>query len=156
MMPEWERQLPAAAKVNFLVTPLPSEALASLMALVFPLRSAPLWTFWFCARFLCHGFFSSPISVWAWAYGAALFSVKLWVRGSRAAFDLVFSPLPLLILPWERRWPFRLASQTLDASLLICALLFLPRGWEIFWASAKMQRVFRRSRIERDGFLVRH
>ena len=137
---------------------LAREALAFFLALVFPLLPAPVWSSsWFCVRFLCHGIFSSPISVWAWACGAALISVKQWVRVSRAALDLVFSPLRLLILLLEWRWPFRLASQTLDASSLIYALLFLPRGWEIFWASVTgMRRVFRRSRIDRGGFLVRH
>src|SRR6266496_1523142 len=85
------RQLPAGWEGTFLVTPLPREALASLMALVFPLPSAPLWISWFCVRFLCHGIFSSPISVWAWACGAALISVKLWVRASRAALALALS-----------------------------------------------------------------
>jgi len=155
-VPESELQLPAAAAVNSLVAPLPREALASLVALVFPLRSAPFWISWFCVRFLCHEIFSSPISVWAWACGAALISVKLWVRVFRGASDLVFSPLRLLILLLEWRWPFRFASQMLDASSLICALLFLPRGWEIFWVSATMRRASRLDRIDRGGFLVRH
>ena len=58
------RQLPAAVEVNFLVTPLPREALAFFVALVFPLLSVPVWLFSsFCVRFLSCAISSSPISV---------------------------------------------------------------------------------------------
>ena len=102
------RQLPAAVEVSFLVTrrPLPREALAFLPALVFPLLSAPVWisqSSWFCAPFLSRWTSSSPISVWAWVSGDVLISVKRLVRASRAALDLVFSPLGLLVLLVE--WP---------------------------------------------------
>ena len=131
------RQLPAAMEVSFLVTghPLPREVLASLLAWAFLLLSPPVRIFrlsCFCARFLSCAISSSPISVWVLAYDAPLISAKLWVRASRAASDLAFSPLRLLILLLEWRWPFRVAWQTLDASSLIYALLFLPRGWETF------------------------
>jgi hypothetical protein len=58
-------QLPAVAVVNFQVKRrlLPREALASLLALVFPLPSAPLWISCFCVRFLSRGISSSPTSV---------------------------------------------------------------------------------------------
>ena len=93
------RQLPAAVEVSFLVTPhpLPREALASLPVLVFPLLSAPVWisqSSWSCAPFLSRGTSSSPISVWAWAYDAALISAKHWARASRAALVLVFYRRP--------------------------------------------------------------
>jgi len=118
------RQLPAAVEVSSLVTrrPLPREAPAFLLALVFPVLSAPVWisrSSWSRAPFLSRGTSSSPISVWALACGAALISMKRRARASRAAPPLVFSPLRLLILLLEWRWPFRLASQTLDASSLI-------------------------------------
>ncbi len=151
------RQLPAAVEVSFLLTPhpLPHEASASLPALVFPVLSAPVWisrSSWSCAPFLSRGTSSSPISVWALAYDAALISAKHRTRASRAASALVFSPLRLLILPLEWPWAFRLASQTLDASSLTYSLLFLPRGSEIFLVSERTCRVSRLTRIERGGF----
>ena len=69
--------------------------------------------------------------------------MKLWVRVSRAALDLMFSPLRSLILLLESRWPFRLASETLDASSLIDSLLSLPLGLEIFLVSEKVWRASR-------------
>src|SRR5712672_157347 len=97
------RPLPEAA-ANFLVRPLPREALAFFVALVFPLLSALVWLFSsFCVRFLSCAI--SLISVWAWACGAALISTKLQVRASRAELNSVFSPLRLLILLLEWRWP---------------------------------------------------
>src|SRR5437660_4371498 len=60
------RQLPAAVEVNFLVTPLPREALASLLAWAFLLLSPPVWIFRlsrFCVRFPSCAISSSPISV---------------------------------------------------------------------------------------------
>jgi len=111
------------AAANFLVIPLLHEALAFFVALVFPLLSVPVWLFSsFCVPFLSRAISSSPIS--AWACGAALISAKLLVRASRAALALVFSPLRLLILLLEWRWPFRVASQPLDASSLICSSFF--------------------------------
>lgn len=94
-------QLPAVAVVNFQVTRrlLPREALASLLALVFPLLSPPVWMFsWFCVRFLSRGIFSSPISVWALACDAALIWVRRWPRASRVASDLALALLPRWIL----------------------------------------------------------
>ena len=93
------RPLPEAA-ANFLVIPLPDEALAFFVALLFPLLLPPVWLFSsFCARFLSCAI--SLISVWAWACGAVLISVKRLARASRAALALVFSHLPFLfpILP---------------------------------------------------------
>jgi len=112
--------------------------LAFFLALALPLLFLPasISQFsWFCVRFLFHAIFSSLISVWAWACDAALISAKLWVLASRAALDLMFSPLRSLILLLESRWPSRLASETLDASSLIYSLLSLPLGLEIFLVS---------------------
>ena len=95
------QQLPAVAVVNFQVTRrlLPREALAFLLALVFPLRSAPVWLFsWFCVRSLSRGISSSPTSVWALACDAALISAKLLVRASRGASDLALALLLRSIL----------------------------------------------------------
>jgi len=145
------------AAVNFLVISLLREALAFFVALVFPLLSAPVWLFSsFCVPFLSRAISSSPISAWAWACGAALISAKLLVRASCAALALVFSPLRLLILLLEWRWPFRVASQPLDASWLIYPLLFFLRGSEIFLVSERTRRVSRLIRIERGGFLGLH
>ena len=96
-------QLPAVAVVNFQVKSrlLPREALASLLALVFPLRFAPVWIFRlsrFCVRFLSRGISSSPTSVWALACDAALISAKLLVRASRGASDLALALLLRSIL----------------------------------------------------------
>ena len=96
-------QLPAVAVVNFQVTRrlLPREALASLLALVFPLLCPPVWIFrlsCFCVRFLSRGISSSPTSVWALACDAALISAKLLVRASRGASDLALALLPRWIL----------------------------------------------------------
>ena len=94
-------QLPAVAVVNFQVKRrlLPRETLASLLALVFPLRSAPVWLLsCFCVRFLSRGISSSPTSVWALACDAALISAKLLVRASRGASDLALALLPRSIL----------------------------------------------------------
>jgi len=144
--------------------PLLREALAFFLASVFPLLSAPVWLFsWFCVRFLFRAISSSPISVWVWACGAALISVKRSARASRAASALVFSQ-PALAFPILRRlallaeWPWALflASQTFDASSLICWLLSLRRGSEIFWASERAWRLPRLTWIDRAGFLARY
>ena len=93
---ESARRLPEEV-ANFLVTPLPGEALAFFVALVFPLLLPPVWLFSsFCAPFLSCAI--SLISVWAWACGAALISVRRWPRASRAASDLALAPLPRWIL----------------------------------------------------------
>jgi hypothetical protein len=68
-VPASARQLPAAVKVSFLVTrrPLPREAPAFLLALVFPLLSAPVSVSqfsWVYVRSLSRGISSLPISVW--------------------------------------------------------------------------------------------
>ncbi len=137
--------------------PLLREALAFFLALVFPLLSALVCLFAsFCVRFLFRGVSSSPISVWAWACGAALISVKHRVLASRPALDLVFSPLRLLILLLEWRWPLRLASQTFDASSLICLLLSLRRGSEIFLASERAWGVSHFAQLRRENFFVLH
>lgn len=93
------RQLPAAVEASFLVTrrPVPREALAFSLALVFPLLSAPVWicrSSWFCVLFLSRETSSSPISVWVSAYDAALISAKHPARASRAALVLVFYRRP--------------------------------------------------------------
>ena len=151
---ESARRLPEEV-ANFLVTPLPGEALAFFVALVFPLLLPPVWLFSsFCAPFLSCAI--SLISVWAWACDAALILVKLLVRASRAESDSLFSPLRLLILLLEWRWPFRVASQTLGASFLIYSLLFLSPGSEIFLVSARRRCASRLDRIDRGGFPGRH
>jgi hypothetical protein len=70
------------------------EAMAFFLALVFPPLSARAWLFSsFCVRFLFRAV--SLISVWVWACGAALISVKRSALVSRGASALVFSQLPL-------------------------------------------------------------
>ena len=144
---------------------LPREALAFFLALVFPLLSAPVCLFlWFCARFLFRAISSLPISVWVWACDdAVLISVNRCVRESRAASALVFSQPPLafpilrrLALLAEWPWALFLASQTVDASSLICPSLFWLRGSEIFLVSERTRHASRLARIERGGFLVPH
>ena len=151
---ESARRLPEEV-ANLFVMPLPGEALAFFVALVFPLLLPPVWLFSsFCAPFLSCAI--SLIWVWAWACDAALISVRLLVRASRAESDSVFSPLRLLISLLEWRWPFRVASQTLGASFLTYSLPFLSPGSEIFLVSERTRCVSRLDRIDRGGFLARH
>ena len=84
----WPRQLPAPVSVFLLPRcALPCEAPAFLVASVFPPLLAPLWLSqfsWIFARFLSRPISFSQLSVWVWACGAALISVKRWPRASRA------------------------------------------------------------------------
>ena len=84
----WPRQLPAPVAVFLLPRcALPCEAPAFLVASVFPPLLAPLWLSqfsWIFARFLSRPISFSQLSVWVWACGAALISVKRWPRASRA------------------------------------------------------------------------
>ena len=85
----WPRQLPAPVAVFLLPRcALPCEVPAFLVASVFPPLLAPLWLSqfsWIFARFLSRPISFSQLSVWVWACGAALFSVKRWPPASRAA-----------------------------------------------------------------------
>ena len=97
-----ERQLHAAV-VKLLTTrcALLREAQAFSPALVFPLLLALVWLSllsWIFLRFLSREISSSLLSVWVWACGAVLISVKRWARESRAASTMVLSPLSGQIL----------------------------------------------------------
>ena len=84
----WPRQLPAPVAVFLLPhCALPCEAPAFLVASVFPPLLAPLWLSqfsWIFARFLSRPISFSQPSVWVWACGAALISVKRWALAFRA------------------------------------------------------------------------
>jgi hypothetical protein len=97
--PEWaplRRAMEAASA--FPASPralLLREAPVFFLALVFPLLSAPVSLFsWFCVQFLFRPVFSSPISVWVAACGAALISVKRQALAFPAVWALVFSQSP--------------------------------------------------------------
>ena len=113
--PEWA-QLPCAmkAKSAFPASPralLLREAPVFFLALVFALLPTLVSLFsWFCGRFLFRAIFSSPISVWVSACGAALISVKRWALAFRAVCALVFSQSPPTFPILRRRallaeWP---------------------------------------------------
>src|SRR6266403_1508058 len=98
-----ERQLHAAVKVKLLTTrcALLREAQAFSPALVFPLLLALVWLSllsWIFLRFFSREISSSLLSVWVWACGAVLISVKRCARESRAASTMVLSPLSGQIL----------------------------------------------------------
>ena len=84
----WPRQLPAPVAVFLLPhCALPCEVPAFLVASVFPPLLAPLWLSqfsWIFARFLSRPISFSQPSVWVWACGAALISVKRWALAFRA------------------------------------------------------------------------
>ena len=84
----WPRQLPAPVAAFLLPRcALPCEVPAFLVASVFPPLLAPLWLSqfsWIFARFASRPISFSQFSVWVWACGAALISVKRWAQASRA------------------------------------------------------------------------
>jgi len=167
--PASPRELRAAAEVllrmrcRALLLP---EAPGFLLALVFPLLSAQVWTSpfsWFCVRFFLRGISSSPLSVWAWAYGAVLILGKHSARASRVELALASQPprlfltLRLLILPSGS--PSQLSpSEKLAFFSLIYELrfLFCQPGSETCVVSARTGHVPRFPRIDRGCLFVLH